>query len=230
MPNKKLLSIGGLITIILLAAGVAVMTVYMTKRTVQVIEETQVETHRGLAPAPKIDTSNWKTYRNEEYGFELKYPTDWEISERGDNYAFAKIFYIKKIMRDPRYIFPPDILINPTEESEPDLCYSSFAKVRKGEFDFAGRKTTAWVFFTEEGDVWRLIIKNIPDLPENWNKDAAIHVNYPVYSEKVKDCEYGDQFVYCPIGLESIKVACAVDKKESEVFNQILSTFKFIEH
>ena len=24
-----------------------------------------------------IDTSNWKTYRNEEYGFEVKYPEEW---------------------------------------------------------------------------------------------------------------------------------------------------------
>ena len=33
-------------------------------------------------PSPKeeIDTSNWKTYRNEEYGFEVKYPEEWEIS------------------------------------------------------------------------------------------------------------------------------------------------------
>jgi len=27
----------------------------------------------------EIDTSNWKTYRNEEYGFEFKYPEDWKI-------------------------------------------------------------------------------------------------------------------------------------------------------
>lgn len=34
------------------------------------------------APSPQeaMDTSAWKTYRNEEYGFEVKYPPDWYYS------------------------------------------------------------------------------------------------------------------------------------------------------
>lgn len=28
-----------------------------------------------------VDTSDWKTYRNEEYGFEVKYPKDWMVEE-----------------------------------------------------------------------------------------------------------------------------------------------------
>ncbi len=33
-----------------------------------------------------LDTSDWQTYRNEEYGFEIRYPKEWIVNDPGDIY------------------------------------------------------------------------------------------------------------------------------------------------
>ena len=35
-----------------------------------------------MFPDNTLDTSDWETYRNEEFGFEVRYPRDWDISVR----------------------------------------------------------------------------------------------------------------------------------------------------
>jgi hypothetical protein len=49
-----------------------------------------LSTFKFIAPTPTPDpTAGWKTYRNDKYGFEVKYPRDWFLNIRGESVHFS---------------------------------------------------------------------------------------------------------------------------------------------
>ena len=106
MPKKTLLIS---IIFLLVAASVAGWFVYRAKverestsSVSNVSKDNTVATSEPRTPADisvpsDIDTSDWKVYRNEEYGFEVKYPENlFDFREISDFDSATQIFIIEK--------------------------------------------------------------------------------------------------------------------------------------
>ena len=76
--STRTISFISLIAITFLALGVfAIQRVYNTPLPIAEDEKTETQEKNEKTITETIDTSNWKTFRNEEYGYEVNYPQDW---------------------------------------------------------------------------------------------------------------------------------------------------------
>src|SRR3989338_1795235 len=87
MNRKIIITIISLIILVLIGGGVVwYLKVYKSA------PNQPVTKNGGNATATsteEIDTSDWLTYRDEQYGFEVKYPREWDI--QNGNPAFESV-------------------------------------------------------------------------------------------------------------------------------------------
>ena len=101
--NQKKLYVLMFVLIAVLIGAVAVSLVFSYRAskskssapTTQSIvkEKSEKESNKEEEKIDTIDTSDWLTYENKEYGYSVKYPRDWEMKEESqERTTFKKIF------------------------------------------------------------------------------------------------------------------------------------------
>ncbi len=76
-PPKQISNITAWFFIVFIIAGVASW--------VAINYRTEFELEASRVVIQPIHQSNWKTYRNEKYGFEFKYPSNWVLNDKWQN-------------------------------------------------------------------------------------------------------------------------------------------------
>lgn len=99
------------VIIILIVAITAGMFVWLSQKNNPIETQTQmvkVNSDKNQKIKAIDETANWKTYQNNQYGYELKYPADWKITTMGNV--------------DPATFSAPDFESPDCSNSEAKIC------------------------------------------------------------------------------------------------------------
>jgi len=142
-------------------------------------------------PAGEEDQfKDWKTYRNEEYGFEVKYPKDWSVNPTSDKVIIDFLPADKNPMKAIQIFIdsnPQQLSLGEFYDGKPGVELVNSATGGYSSLGIDGKSATRF-------------------------KDVLGLVTIDV--------------VVIPLNKINIRIEEGIDNRE--IFNQILSTFKFI--
>lgn len=155
-----------------------------------------------------VDTKDWKTYVNEEYGFEFKYPKGWEVLQRnkgmvqiGNPLSGLRVFHLSVSIED-----------NPNQLSAKSYA-ENFVKNRLAEIERDGVGVVRYdqEFETKVGAFNAYEFKN--------------YFNFDQHSERIYVTQNTHAFVFeFPVAEENPNLNKPIEN--NAVSHQILSTFK----
>ena len=180
VPWKFLLIV---VVVLFIAAGIYVVWLKVSHDSVDISPQNQGLPTSG--PSEPLSTpDNTKIYRNEEWGFEFKYPGDWIIQEKPFGGFYSKFNLV--VAPSIGEAYPPPILINVVL---PEFADNTF--------------------------------RSVETVASEANVDEVSGIKYEYYFEGVPEIA-----IVLPHG--GYRVILATKRKYEGVFNQFISTFKFL--
>ena len=85
MPNQKGFSKIAIIIIVLILIGGAYFVFSKKDGSMQIQDAKNQNSQSDNSPTDQLSVDNWKTYRNDQYGFDVKYPENFVVSRQTDS-------------------------------------------------------------------------------------------------------------------------------------------------
>jgi len=212
MSNQKGFSKITIIIIALIAIGGAYFVFSKKDGSISIQDVTNQNSQSDNSPAYQLSVDNWKIYQNDQYGFELKYPENiFKLDKNTNTLSHTLNNFHKYSAKDGSDLeLANDISIVFKKENDKGCNWLETGLGLKSigvAFEFKNIKGVKYETGAEGEGVEYYCVKNKDSqnvfLIERWFLNASYSTDLP------KQIDYID------------------DGKQEEIFNQILSTFKF---